>query len=192
VLYLHRLGVADIDVGPAYGTVRWHPEEVEAMAKSLSDVARLICLERLQGRSLRVAPLLETSEHRDGRLADCWGCGAVSTQLAVLPDGRITGCSALAMLIERFPLLCLGSVHSGLKDDAVDALSQVVGAGRESRPVCASCTTAENCAGGCLAINLSQSGDPFVPPRLYCEVIRKIPGAWREAHDNSHAPPVTP
>jgi len=178
VQLVHRLGVTRIDVGPAYGTVMWSEDEAKTFAASFTDVAEYMRRVRRSGGELEVGPLYRASEHVDGQLRGCWGCGAGARQLAVLPDGRVAGCSALAMLTDRHPGLCLGSVQNGLDGEAIDGLLCLTQAGAETRGACLTCASADNCAGGCLAINLAQNGEAFDRPSFYCGTIGSISPAW--------------
>jgi len=133
---------------------------------------------RESGGVLEVGPLYRDSEHTGSQLCNSWGCGAASTNLAFLPEGQITGCSALAMLLPRFPVLLLGDVMRGLDGDAVTQLLSLAQAGPEHRLKCQKCSAATDCAGGCLAINYAESSSAFLPPDFYCQTISAIPKAW--------------
>jgi len=134
-----------------------------------------------------VGPLYRESEHVGGILSDRWGCQAASTNLAFLPNGQVTGCSALAMLISRFPELVLGDVFDGLNQLGIDHLLRLAQARGQDRPACQGCHVAVNCTGGCLAINYSTSGLALTPPDVYCQTISTIPEAWRRAWANHDA-----
>jgi radical SAM protein with 4Fe4S-binding SPASM domain len=183
VRYLHELGVAEIDVGPAYGTVVWTEADGQALARSLEGIGLYLREVNDKGARLEVGPIYRESEHVDERLSDCWGCHAASTNLAFLPSGHIAGCSALAMLVSNFPALVLGHVSTGLCDEAVDQLLQLAQARGDQRSACQHCGAAANCTGGCLAINYATSGSALTPPGFYCQTISMIPKAWRLAWD---------
>lgn len=117
---LHALGIHQIDVGPAYGTVIWTEHDVAAFVKMLGDIALYVRDVNGCTPAFEVGPLYRRSEHVGNQLRGCWGCGAGLRQLAFLPDGRIAACSALAMLATRFPEFVLGHVNEGLYDDALD------------------------------------------------------------------------
>lgn len=184
VRYLHNLGVEQIDLGPAYGTVKWTKSEGFAFSKSMNDVANYMREMAAAGKNLEVGPIYKESEHVGDMLSDHWGCGAASTNIAFVPDGRITGCSALAMLIPRYPKLVLGDVWKGLEEHATKRLLQLAQAGIQKRPSCQRCEAAVNCKGGCLAINFSTTESPFTPPEFYCKTMRSIPNAWQTAWGN--------
>ena len=181
VRYLNEVGVQQIDVGPAYGTVTWTHIDSLNLSQSLMNVAGYIRDMSNQGRRIDVGPLNRDSEHVGGVLSHRWGCHAALNNLAFLPNGQVTGCSALAMLISKFPELSLGDVFDGLDQASIDNLVQLAQASSEDRPVCKGCQTAVNCTGGCLAINYSTSGLPFIPPEIYCMTISTIPDAWYKA-----------
>src|ERR1035437_1745969 len=181
VRYLHELGVRQIDVGPAYGTVFWDEADILALTDSLEQVACYMRQANASGAALEIGPLYRESEHVGGVLADCWGCRAPSTNLAYLPNGQISGCSALAMLTSRFPEVVLGDVTTGLDDAAVTRLLRLAQAGADDRRACKGCKASPNCTGGCLAINYSTNGAPLTPPAFYCRTIAKIPMAWHQA-----------
>ncbi len=181
VQYLHGLGVERIDIGPVYGTAKWTGSQCRELVQSLMDVANYVREGNRKGGQLDVGPLYRESEHVGGVLSDRWGCHAASTNLAFLPNGQVAGCSALAMMVRRFPELVLGDVFVGLDQEALDHLLRLAQAPGERRPRCQGCQVANNCTGGCLAINLATSGSALAPPDLYCSTISAIPAAWQEA-----------
>jgi len=181
VQYLHELGIERIDIGPAYGTVRWTNTNNSNLRQSLMDIASYMKKVNSGGVQLEVGPLYKESEHIDSKLSERWGCHAASSNLAFLPNGQVAGCSALAMLTLRFPELILGDVLNGINQQAVDNLLQLTEAQCNQRLSCQKCQTANNCRGGCLAINYSTTGSALVPPDIYCNTISAIPVAWRKA-----------
>jgi len=181
VQHLHRLGLKRIDVGPAYGTVEWDEQRAESLAQSLTAVASYMHEVNRESNELEVGPLYRDTEHVDGQLGNCWGCRAASSNIAILPDGRIAGCSALAMLVPTFPELVIGSVSKGIDVGAVTHLCELAQAGPDRRLVCRSCSAKTNCGGGCLAINYASTGAPLAPPSFYCRTIAAIPHAWHQA-----------
>lgn len=174
VKYLYDLGIANIDIGPLYGTVDWNEESITDFINSLEKVAYFIQSIRMRGEYIEVVPLNKNSEHVGGILTNCWGCGAGLTQLAFLPNGKITGCSSLAMLAHKFPNLIIGDVNSGLNEIALGNLQQQCQANIKDRNECQNCETAVNCTGGCSAINFAVNGKPFTVPHFYCKTIHSI------------------
>lgn len=181
VRYLHELGVEQIDIGPAYGTVTWKSIDNLNLVKSLMDVAGYMREVNSKSNRLDIGPLYQESEHVGGILSERWGCHAASTNLAFLPNGKIAGCSALAMLASRFPDLILGDVFDGLDQQAVNRLLHIAQATAEERSSCRKCKTASDCTGGCLAINYSTTGFALEPPQFYCDTISIISPAWHKA-----------
>jgi uncharacterized protein len=188
IQYLNGLGADRIDIGPVYGTVAWTSGDNLKLAKSLMDVASYMREINGRGNQLEVTPLHRESEHTGDVLSDRWGCHAASTNLAFLPNGQVAGCSALAMIVSRFPELVLGDVFDGLNQQAIDQLLQLTQATAEKRLACKGCNVANNCTGGCLAINYSTTGFAFIPPDLYCSTISAIPIAWNKAWGGIEAP----
>ena len=181
VKHLHGVGLTNIDVGPAYGTVRWNRVKADRLAKSLDQVALVMRDQIAAGRYLEVGPVYRDSEHVGGKLRGTWGCHAGSGNLAFLPDRSIAGCSALAMLVPKFPTLVLGNVWEGIDEHALAEQLRLSQAAIGDRPKCRRCTTAPNCTGGCIAINYATTGLPLDPPGFYCRTISAIPNAWRLA-----------
>lgn len=181
VKYLHANGIEDMDIGPAYGTVTWTESETQSFCKSLMEVSEYISAATKRGERIAIEPLLLESDHVGGKLAHCWGCHAGSNHLAFLPNGNIVGCSALAMIALTFPELVLGNVIAGLEQSSVDSFLRLAQARGEDRLACSGCQTAENCTGGCLAINFSSTGLSLTPPDVYCKTISTIPRAWLRA-----------
>jgi uncharacterized protein len=176
---LHEIGIEHIDIGPVYGTVGWSEPNIDALVDSFLYSGRYMRQVRSAGGQLEIGPLYRSTEHVGGVLKDNWGCHAASTNLAFMPTGQIVGCSSLAMLSARYPELIIGDIVGGVHVDALDKFLELAQAGLEQRPHCQHCGTAPNCTGGCLAINLSQNGAPFIPPHFYCRTISIIPVAWR-------------
>jgi uncharacterized protein len=183
VRHLQELGLVDINVGPAYGTVQWTKKSTKALTEALNKIAAIIRESSARDGQLEVGPIYRQSEHVGGQLCDAWGCHAASSNLAFLPDGGVTGCSALAMLVPNFPDLLIGDVWNGLDEGALAKMLQSAQAGLWDRPKCLGCVTAANCTGGCLAINYATTGAPFEPPDFYCRIISAIPSAWHQAWD---------
>ncbi len=184
VCQLHKIGIEQIDVGPAYGTVNWSESDVGTLIDSILAISRYTREVRSMGSRLEVGPIYRSTEHVDEVLKDTWGCRAASTNLAFMPNGQITGCSALAMLATQHPWLIIGDIASGVSTDALNQFLKTAQAGEQHRSHCHSCQAAPNCAGGCLAINLAQNGSPFSPPLFYCRAISIIPSAWRYVWDD--------
>lgn len=186
VHYLHALGLQKIDVAPAYGTVAWTNQQSELLARSLDEIGKYVRHVNGDATQLVVGPLYQDSEHIGGMLSETWGCHAGVTNLAYLPNGDIAGCSALAMLAHRFPELIVGNAIDGIAADSTERITSLSQAPRQHRPACSGCLAADNCAGGCLAINYATTGMPLMPPDVYCKTISAIPAAWHTAW----APPL--
>ena len=178
---LLQMGLSRIDIGPVYGTVEWSEAKSLQFANSLNEVAVVIREETAKGCCLEIGPLYRESEHVGNALHDIWGCKAGSSHLAFLPDGSISGCSSLAMLIPKFPELVVGNVWKGFDDNALTHLQQLAQERQGGRLECQQCSTKDNCAGGCLAINYATTKNPLQPPSFYCRTISAIPEAWNAA-----------
>lgn len=181
IKYLASLGINQIDVGPAYGTVNWTSLESQQLSFSLMEIASYMRVVNRENIALEVGPLFRESEHVGRVLSNSWGCHAASKNLAFLPNGQITGCSALGMIVGQFPKLILGDVFNGLDQKAIDHLTHLAQADADMRTSCRNCQVSSNCTGGCLAINFSTHGVPLTPPELYCQTISTIPEAWNVA-----------
>ena len=181
VRQLYVMGLRKIDVGPAYGTVKWSNSDCLALAQCLFDIAEYMKKVRESGDELDVGPLHQMTEHVNGQLEHQWGCHAGSTNLAFMPKGEIVGCSALAMLVHKMPDLVIGNVLSGIHREAFERFGELAHAGAENRITCINCGASPNCTGGCMAINLSESGKALTPPPFYCQTLTSIPSAWEIA-----------
>jgi len=181
VRFLHSLGCNRVDIGPTYGTTKWTEDQIAEFRSSLLNAASYVRHVADLGGDLDVGPFYRESEHVEGILADRWGCHAAASHLAFLPDGRISGCSALAMLADDFPELILGDVFEGLQQKAIDRMVSLAQAPREARDGCAACAVGGDCTGGCLAINYATTGRPLSPPPIYCETISVLPAAHQKA-----------
>ncbi len=178
---LLELGIESIDIGPAYGTVSWTEKNCRIFSQSFFKIANIIHHSICNHKTIEIGPLFKESEHINNTLDNVWGCHAGSTNLAFLSNGKITGCSALAMMIIDYPEFILGDVFEGLDQLAIDNMLNLAQANVESRPSCMKCHSAKNCSGGCLAINYSTTKEPFLPPQIYCNTISVIPEAWSKA-----------
>lgn len=184
VKYLYNIGITNIDIGPLYGTVEWNNESISDLINSLEKVAYFIQSIRMQGKYIEIVPLNKDSKHVGNILTDCWGCGAGLTQLAFLPNGKISGCSSLAMLVHKFPNLIIGDVDFGINEKALDNLQSQCQADIKDRNLCQNCETASNCTGGCNAINYAVNSEPFAVPHFYCKTIHSISNLWNIAWDS--------
>ncbi len=187
---LHEIGIENIDVGPAYGTVNWSEFDIDIFINSLVETTRYIRQVHLAGDKLEVGPIYQSTEHIYDILKNSWGCNAASTNLAFLPNGQIAGCSALAMLVTKYPELIIGDIANGLYKNALNCFLKLAQAGVKRRIRCQKCEGASNCAGGCLAINLSQNGNPFSPPNFYCRIISVLPITWGVIYGQEKLNPI--
>lgn len=183
VEFLCSLGLTDIDVAPVYGTVKWSEYEILAFMKELHEVANYIKEQRTNGNEIRITPLEKDSNHINGILENEWGCHAGITNLAFLPDGSITGCSALAMASKDHPEIIIGDINKGIDQVLINDLKTLSLADFQNRKKCKQCEISPNCTGGCLAINLATTGRSLVPPLVYCETITAITKEWFVAWD---------
>jgi uncharacterized protein len=181
VQWLYDLGIENMDIAPAYGTVKWADFESSNLSQSLVDVADYVRELYNNGHRINISPIEKESEHIGNVLSNKWGCHAASANLAFLPNGKISGCSALAMLAAKFPELIIGDVFNGIDQLLTDNFIMLAQTGSDNRTACKGCQTASNCTGGCLAINYSTTGLAMVPPKIYCKTISTIPEAWRHA-----------
>lgn len=183
VKYLCSLGLTDIDVAPTYGTVEWTEYEIQIFMKKLHDVANYIKEQRIDGNDFRISPLEKDSNHTNGTLENEWGCHAGITNLAFLPDGSITGCSALAMESRNHPEIIIGDINEGIDQLLINDLKALSSGDVQNRTKCKQCETSPNCTGGCLAINFATTGRPLMPPLVYCKTITAITEEWHMAWD---------
>ena len=178
--FLSKLGIDEIDIGPVYGTVHWRQNQIDAFINSLRLCASYIRKVN-KNKFFEVSPINHQSEHIDNKLKDNWGCKAGVNNLAFLPNGNIAGCSSLAMLSPKKPTTIIGNVESGVDESLLSAMLNYTQATRDERLYCNECETKNNCAGGCVAINLSSTASPLIPPDFYCEIISTIPQCWEIA-----------
>ena len=180
VQYLYGLGLNDIDIGPVYGKVDWTKSQIDDFTQALGRCADFLHQTK-ENEYIEIGPLYKNSEHVYNNLTNCWGCKAGLSNLAFMPNGNIAGCSSLAMLSGMFPEMIIGDIESGIDEVALQNLFSYSQATEDTRPSCTICNTKNNCAGGCMAINLSASQDPLIPPKFYCEIISTISEKWHTA-----------
>jgi uncharacterized protein len=177
VKFLFDLGFRDIDIGPVYGTYNWNKRQLLEFENSLRNCAELI--RNINKKEyFEVSPINEKSEHVGEVLNNIWGCKAGATNLAFLPNGQISGCSSLAMLIPEYPNLVIGNIYSGINENSLHDFFSNTQANVENRTLCVNCNTKSNCSGGCVAINLSVNSDALTPPQFYCKTISLISDLW--------------
>jgi uncharacterized protein len=179
IRFLCSLGANNIDIGPAYGTVKWNKKKSLAVSKMFLKVADILKEIKENDLPIMITPLYSETEHRGDKLKNCWGCGSTTSNLAFMPDGQISGCSALAMIATKYPQVIIGDIFSGINEESLVNLQSFCQAGIESRKKCQNCNTADNCNGGCVAMNLSQYGQPLKIPDFYCNIISVIPEVWK-------------
>ena len=167
-----------------YGTSDWSKFQILEFTDSLKGCAELI-REINKNEYFEIGPINKNSEHVGEVLSNIWGCKAGSTNLAFLPNGLISGCSSLAMLISEYPNLVIGDIHSGVNEISLQDLFSYSQAKIENRDACANCDTSSNCSGGCAAINLSVNSDALAPPPFYCKTISLISDIWDIAWNNT-------
>jgi uncharacterized protein len=173
VKFLYELGFRNIDVGPVYGTFDWNKCQILEFENSLKICAELI-RDINRKEYFEISPINKNSEHVGKVLDNIWGCKAGATNLAFLPNGQITGCSSLAMLVPEYPNHIIGNIDSGINENSLQDLFSYSQAKIENRNSCINCDTSSNCSGGCLAINLSVNSNALMPPQFYCKTISLI------------------
>jgi uncharacterized protein len=174
-------GFNRINIAPAYGTVVWTQDNCDLFKKALIAVALIIKNIKRINPDIEIGPIYKDSEHIKGVLSKSWGCHAGTSNIAFLPNGEIAGCSSLAMISKTIPDLVFGNVNDGIVQNKIDSFIQKARADLSVRNKCRTCAIADNCTGGCLAINYSTNQNPFDPPLIYCESIRTIEEAWEIA-----------
>ena len=175
-------GINKINIAPAYGTVDWCEKDIVKFQKSLVDIAHYIRKNKIVFPDLDIGPIYKNTEHTGDKLLNTWGCSAGSSNIAVLPNGQITGCSSLGMMASRRSELILGDVFSGTNDKKIAQLINLTNAKGDFKENCRECLDKKNCSGGCLAINLAVNAKAFVPPNMYCASIKTINKAWSIAY----------
>jgi len=178
IRFLSTLGVNHIDIGPAYGTVKWSKVQSRKLAEMFKEVGKIIIELEKNNIPIIISPLYRETDHIKSQLKNCWGCGSTTTNMAFMPNGNISGCSALAMVADKFPELILGNIYSGIDEALLENMQKYCQADLSSRKKCIKCKSADNCSGGCVAMNLSQFGKPMKLPEFYCNLISVIPEIW--------------
>jgi uncharacterized protein len=174
-------GFLRINIAPAYGTVDWTHYDVDSFKQAMIEIAQFIRDNKRNYPGIDIGPIYRNTEHINNILMESWGCNAGSSNIAVLPNGDIAGCSSLAMMANVNPDLIIGNVITGLQQTKVSNLIREAKADCSSRNNCEHCTSKNDCSGGCLAINYSTNGKAFDPPSIYCESISTIQNCWNIA-----------
>lgn len=179
IRYLCSIGSNHIDIGPAYGTVKWNKKKSNEIAKMFVEVGEILKIIKENNLNILITPLYKETDHTGGQLKNIWGCGSTTSNLAFMPDGKISGCSALAMIANKYPRVIIGDIYSGINEEALSNLQSLCQADLYYRKKCHDCKTVDDCNGGCVAMNLSQNGKPLNPPDFYCNIISVIPEVWK-------------
>jgi pyrroloquinoline quinone biosynthesis protein E len=114
----------------------------------------------------------------------CWSgrkdiivCGALSTGLTILPDGRVTICEKLI----DYPALTIGDLRQQSLDEvwnAPSAMNVMRPSKEDIDPVCRECPELPGCHTGCFAQTLIVSQNPYGPdPRCWNARYRANPYA---------------
>jgi len=175
---LLNLGIEQINIAPAYGTVDWSDSKSSDFANAIIVIAKMVSQKKRIKNRIDIGPLYQNSEHINCKLKGVWGCSAGSSNIAILPNGDIAGCSSLAMISNKHSELIIGNVLLGLDQEKVDNALELVNAGESNRKKCKSCKAKNNCYGGCLAINYATTNSAYLPPAIYCKTIMNIEKGW--------------
>lgn len=167
-----KIGAKNFRVVPIYGnTVLWDDEAIKKLLDCYIKIADLASL-----HNINISPFDYNGEHVGEKFKNLWGCSAGCKTIAVLPDGKIVPCSALAPFVSSNPILLQGIIPSGLTKNNSDFCS--INQSENTHQECQGCSARNNCLGGCPAINLSSTGNMFSPPKWYCDMIKFFPVVW--------------
>ena len=170
---LVKEGVKHFYIAPVYGkTAIWDDNCIEELITCYKYIASVALR-----YNLSIGPFNFDSEHVGDRLKGQWGCNAGCMNLAVLPDGTYAPCSSLAPFVKEQPILNQGSVYNGLSQNNCSFNDLIHNDCNYS--MCKDCSMTNNCLGGCLAINLSSTGNLFCPPTWYCKLIKNFQEIWK-------------
>jgi uncharacterized protein len=161
---LQERGINQFIISAATGAT-WHPEARTKWLEQMLTVAEHYTLARESGVPVRVSRF-ERSELSPGRYRGVFGCRAGRNSMSVDVDGGLHGCSKMIPLNQFDPPYRLGDVWSGITDHA--ARAELTDITSLRRPSCAVCPNADECAGGCPAVNWEAQGSIFAPSPETC------------------------
>ncbi len=180
---LFALGINQLIVAPGHD-VRWERHDVRTFERALKELAELY-LELLHaGKPVKISlftpgPMGSSESPSDD--CDLGTCNAGGSRICVTPDGRIYGCSKLALMDGG--ILPLGHVDTGFDNPAARARLQ----SRHEPSPCQRCDLRGSCSGGCPAVNMATTGTLRTPDPSWCLLAAAMHRAVRYARRRAAA-----
>lgn len=156
----------------------WTPEQLEALLKSLKQLAREFVDDFKKGKPFWTHYFQKAATGLFERQTSSAGCGAGRTLLGITYDGYIVPCHRFSREPKDGPM-CMGSVKEWLagtqRGFGVEWTSRMQ-AIREKKeiPQCVNCVARESCAKGCYHCNWSKNHDLSKPTEVNCAVNREV------------------
>jgi len=180
VEHLFDRGVNQFIIGPASG-IDWPDDalnEYEAQMHMVTDLYKAL--------KARNAPFRMTLYERDiekvaGPAEGAWGCGAGRGRICISVDGGLYPCAKVLGVDALQDTHKLGDVWQGVTN--LRARRDYLNTHPSVRPQCMRCKHADECTGGCPAVNWEATGSIFEPAPLECrftEVFHRIRKRYHE------------
>jgi uncharacterized protein len=170
VVELYAKGINQFIIGPASG-VNWSDEKMSEYVDQMVKVAELYLKKRRVNEPFRMTLYEQDLNASPGAYKGAWGCGAGSGRVAVYVDGRLFGCSKLMTAGhdgEPSDVVCLGNVFDGYSN--VHRRQWHMDHSATHRLQCQSCGMADDCEGGCMAINFKETGNILHASTRECKI----------------------
>ena len=190
---LYQRGINQFIIGPATG-IEWSAEALAEYEREMLLVTDFY-VERQKAKDPFRMTLYEKSLEEEN-VRDQWGCGAGRGRVCISVKGELYGCAKILGVDGLQDSHKLGDIWTGVTN--LTARRDLLNTHANARPQCAKCKYADECAGGCPAVNWAATGDIFKPDPLECRItpivsrIRKHyrrradeAGLTRAAHDRN-------
>ncbi len=168
VLDLYKRGLNQFIIGPATGVI-WTKEECAVYEEQLFKLADIYLEKKARNEPFRMT-LFEDDIEKKAEYKGFWGCGAGRGRISIAPNGEIQSCAKVQGACDSKGFLPLGNVADGISN--INNRMMFAHSHGGKRVNCKDCEFRDECAGGCPAVNLTETGNMFIPSAHHCEFVR--------------------
>jgi len=162
---LYQRGINQFIIGPATG-VDWPGDALREYERQMILVTDFH-VERQKVKDPFRMTLYEKDLEIDN-VRDQWGCGAGRGRVCISVKGDLYGCAKILGVYGPQDTHKLGDIWRGVTN--LRARRDLLNTHPNTRPQCAKCRYADECSGGCPAVNWEATGDIFKPAPLECRI----------------------
>lgn len=171
VRLLYWMGINQFIIGPASG-IRWEDAAIEEYKRQMLEIGEFYVIKQREKAYFRLTLFEDDIDSKPGSKKGIWGCGAGRGRISVNAVGDIQGCGKIQGMDNLKGFLPLGNVFEGFTN--LEARAMLTYSGCEKRTKCLDCDLADDCAGGCPAVNWQMTGSIFIPDDTECKFARAI------------------